>query len=488
MRKKLRATSREQRVKREEPRGGGGVVEGYTSVCKRAVYLLLISVLAISGCGAEWRAPAVPENLADRAVLLNNPAIRTWDDQVSPEFLNEIYRMRDEVQAEVAALLARETPGSRAPGQPVQLPKSYMLGISGGGSYGAFGAGVLCGWTERGDRPSFVVVTGISTGALTAPFAFLGPAYDDRLRTVYTTVSTRDIVAWRGITSAIFGDAAFDTAPLRRLVERLIDEDVLREIAKEYDKGRVLVVGTCNLDADRGVVWNMGAIAKASTKGDPAALRLFHDVLMASAAIPGAFPPVMLDVEIDGQRFQEMHVDGGVRTQVFLYPPSFALLAESAARGFQRERAAYIIRNARQRPVWEQVTRRTMGVARRSISSMIQTQGIGDLFRIYLIAKRDKVDFNLAAIPEGFAYTSEDLFDPEFMSKLFDVGFRAASSAEGFPWQKSPPGWVDDLNSPAAQMPKAQVLPMQVPPVQVPSGGGTTGDGRAGAPDKGTQP
>lgn len=346
---------------------------------------------------------------------------------------------------EIESTLGVEVRYQRSRGYTDRLPTAYLLAISGGGSYGAFGAGILCGWTERGDRPTFSIVTGISTGALTAPFAFLGPAYDEKLRTVYTTVTTADVIAWRGIFDAFFEDSAFYSAPLRRLMEQLIDEPMLAEIADEYAKGRLLLVGTTDLDANRGVIWNMGLIARESASGNPRATKLFHDVLMASAAIPGAFPPIMIDVEVDGKSYQEMHVDGGTKTQVFLYPPSFDLLAESRSRGVERDRVAFILRNARQTPLWEEVPRRTHAVARRAISGLIHTQGRGDLFRIYSVGRRDEVDFNLALIPDSFTETSDDHFDPVFMSKLFKLGYDSARSPEGYPWLKSPPGWADGL-------------------------------------------
>src|SRR5262249_31665013 len=164
---------------------------------------------------------------------------------------------------------------------------------------------LLCGWTAADTRPEFKIVTGISTGALTAPFAFLGPEYDGTLREVYTTIRTKDIIEPRSTLSGIIGDALADNTPLLRLLRRKGDDRVMQAIAAEYQRGRVLLVGTTNLDAQRGVVWNVTAIAAS---GNPRALALIHQILLASAAIPAAFPPIMIDVEVDGRRYQEMHV------------------------------------------------------------------------------------------------------------------------------------------------------------------------------------
>lgn len=386
----------------------------------------LLSTALLAACSSPRRAPAVPSDLADRAVVLNDPALRSWDDTLNAHFGQEIARTANiEVQR-----LREEHPNDA-------LPPAYYLAISGGGSDGAYGAGLLCGWTVTGTRPEFKVVTGISTGALIAPFAFLGPQHDDDLRKVYTSVTTEEIARKRSILAAIYNDAMMDTVPLRKLMETIIDEEMKREIAAEYAKGRLLLVATTNLDANRGVVWNIGAIAASS---DPGALELIHNILIASAAIPAAFPPVMFDVEVDGKRYQEMHVDGGAKAQVFLYPPTLHLSESAAAIGIERDRVAYIIRNARLDPKWSDVRRKTLSIAGRAIDSLIQTQGVGDLYRLYLVTKRDNVDFNLAFIPPTFTHQAAEAFDPVYMTKLFDVGYAQAIASGGYPWHKFPPG------------------------------------------------
>jgi predicted acylesterase/phospholipase RssA len=186
----------------------------------------------------------------------------------------------------------------------------------------------------------------------------------------------------------------------------------------------------------KGVLWNVGKIA-ASEK--PEALDLLHRILVASAAIPAAFPPVLIDVEAGGQRYQEMHVDGGATAQVFVYPPAFQLREIAASAGIERERHVWIIRNARLDPDWASVERRTLSIAGRAVSSLIQTQGRGDLFRIFAVTERDGVDFNLAYIPPSFTAPHPEDFDTEYMRKLFQYGYDQA--AKGYPWEKSPPGY-----------------------------------------------
>jgi len=390
-----------------------------------AVIRLLALALGImlTSCAAPGRRPAVPEALADRAVIPGMSAIRTWSDELSDEFLAELMRAaRQEIDVRQAA------------GNTDPLPRADYLAISGGGANGAYGAGLLCGWTAAGTRPEFKLVTGISTGALSAPFAFLGPKYDSQLKEVYTKTSTHDIMTPRGILAGLISDALMDSTPMWRMARKYFNEEMMQEIAKEYARGRLLLIGTTNLDSQRGVIWNIGAIAAS---GDPRALELFRSILIASAAIPAAFPPVMIDVEADGRSYHEMHVDGGAMAQVFLYPPSFQI----GSSGIQRERRVYVIRNSRLDSSWADVQRRTLKIAMRAVDSLIQTQGIGDLYRMYLTSKRDNVDFNLAFIPAEFSLKPKEGFDPVYMGQLFELAFHAAGN--GYPWSKTPPGYLE---------------------------------------------
>jgi predicted acylesterase/phospholipase RssA len=392
------------------------------------VLIGLVVLLLAPGCATPPRQPAVPENLQNQARIpgLENVRYRMGN----PDDLAAMAREGMESVQREQALLA-------ASGRPGPLPPAVFLAISGGGDNGAFGAGLLNGWTAAGDRPTFKLVTGVSTGALTAPFAFAGPAYDAALKEVYTTISAKDIAAPRSLLSALTGDAMADNAPLSKLVAKYVDQALLDTIAAEYAKGRLLLVGTTDLDARRGIIWNLTKIAASR---DPKALELFRTLLVTSAAIPGAFPPSMIDVEINGQPFQEMHVDGGASAQVFVYPPSLDIKAMGRKTGIERERRVYVIRNSRLDPEWAQVERSTMTIAGRAISSLIHTQGIGDLFRIYLTTQRDGVDFNLAYIPASFNAPHREEFDTEFMRQLYAVGYDMA--AKGYPWQKAPPGFA----------------------------------------------
>lgn len=316
------------------------------------------------------------------------------------------------------------------------MPQLQLLAISGGGENGAFGAGLLCGWTAQGTRPVFDLVTGISTGALTAPFAFLGPGYDPQLRAVYTETAPHEILRRRSITAALFDDAMADNAPLFETISRFVNDRMLADIASAYDAGRLLLIGSTNIDAQVPVIWNIGAIAKS---GHPKAVDLVRRILLASAAIPGAFPPSMIDVTVDGKTYQEMHVDGGAAAQTFLYP---AALTRNRA---QRRRAgqpvvnarAFIIRNGRLHPEWAAVERRTLGIAGRSINTMIAMSGYNDVIRIYAITQRDGIDYNLAFIGPDFIEVLPSPFDLGYMRALFDHAYQQA--LRGYDWAKKPP-------------------------------------------------
>lgn len=393
--------------------------------CSLFLFLFIASLML--SCSAPVRRAAVPLELQDQANVQGMPDVRYWVGDDPADFV------RDGIESvhREQAFLAKS--GHKGP-----LPVAEFLAISGGGDNGAFGAGLLVGWTAAGNRPQFKGVTGISTGALIAPFAFLGPAYDQQLKEVYTNISSKDILKKRNVLSAIFKDAMADNTPLFDFMKKYINQEMLAAIAAEHEKGRLLLVGTTDLDARRGVIWNMGKIAAS---GHPDALELFQRILLASSAIPGVFPPTLIDVEAGGKQYQEMHVDGGAIAQVFLYPPSLEVKKVSLEEKVSRERRLYIIRNARLDPDWAQVERRTMSIAGRAITSLIQTQGIGDLYRIYLTSKRDGIDFNLAFIPKTFNAPHKEDFDREYMGKLFDFGYELA--AKGYPWAKFPPGYAE---------------------------------------------
>jgi hypothetical protein len=364
---------------------------------------LLLAVLAMAGCANIQRADPPPGNAVDTLPILGVPNARFWFDADPTAFGREVLEMQ---RRQIAQLPA----AARG-----RLPPANFLALSGGGDNGAFGAGLMVGWTESGRRPSFDLVTGISAGALIAPFAFLGPDYDAQLRDVFTEVAPRDVILMRGrVRAVLFGEALADTSPLHKLIERHVNAAMLDAIGREYAKGRMLLVGTTNLDLGRPVFWNIGAIAAG---GHPGALELFRRILLASASIPGAFPPVLIDVDHQGRTYQEMHVDGGASLQMFLYP---TLLDASGLQ--RRQRTGWVVRNGRLDVEWASTNRSILSIAGRAASTLLHFSAVNDIVRIHLTAQRDGVAFRLAYIGPDFRETRDEPFDNAYMRALFAYG------------------------------------------------------------------
>lgn len=290
----------------------------------------ILSALLISGCATHKRNP-LPEEYGDIAQIPYIVDARFWGDTRPTGIKDHLATVKAQI---------REN-------DPEAIFESIdYLAISGGGADGAYGAGLLTGWTQTGQRPEFRIVTGTSTGALIAPFAFLGPKYDATLKRLYTTTSTKDILKVRSLFAILTSDSAADSTPLHNLLEDVIDVEMLQDIIIEHDKGRRLFIGTTNLDAKRPVIWNIGYIAKS---GAPNALALIRDIMVASASIPGVFQPVYVQVEADGRKYDEIHVDGGTASQVFLYPASLDMHWGTKQIGLKGNSRIFIIRHGHSR-------------------------------------------------------------------------------------------------------------------------------------------
>jgi len=380
-------------------------------------------VLILAGCSGVPERQSVPAEYTLKAGIPGIPEARFWGDEW-PTFAAERFEE------------FTETDFRREFGGIYEQPHNY-LAISGGGANGAYGTGLLLGWTATGERPEFTMVTGVSTGALTAPFAFLGPDYDDELKEVYTSTTTQDIAVKRSWLDVAFGDSVTDTAPLQRLIARYIDAEMIDAIAREYERGRRLFIGTVNLDAGRSVIWNIGEIAASDY---PQKIALIREILRASAAIPVAFPPVMIAVEAEGGQYDEMHVDGGTGSQVFVYPAAVDWKLITKKLKVRGKPQVYVIRNSFLDPDYNGIKRSVFPIASRTIDSLIRTQGIGDLYQIYALCRRDGNDFHLAYIPSDFTDEPAEGFDPVYMKKLLDYGYQKA--VKGYPWETAPPGFI----------------------------------------------
>nr|WP_085972881.1 patatin-like phospholipase family protein [Bradyrhizobium sp. ORS 278] len=388
--------------------------------------VVLVASLQLGACAAIVPRNAPSEMAAIHAEPVGFRDVRYWGDEPSP-------RMAEASLQRASAELAASRPMN-------------FLAISGGAENGAFGAGLLSGWGEAGSRPTFDMVTGVSSGALMAPFVFLGRAHDERLREIFTAYERKDIFTVN-IPGLLQGSALADNTPLSRLIEKYVDRDFLRDVARESAKGRVLLVGTTNLDAQRPVLWDMGRIAAADT---PEAIDLFRQVLLASATVPGAFAPVRIKVRIGDKDYDELHVDGGVTRQVFIGPSVLRLVAARGPRRSVSGAHLYVIRNARIDPEWDSVGADVLSVTQRSLTTLIKNQGIGDIYRIYTVAKFNNIDFNLASVPADFQVKPNGAFDRTYMTALFDRGFEMGR--RGYPWVRSLPGLQSNEHGLTAQL------------------------------------
>ena len=294
------------------------------------------------------------------------------------------------------------------------------LALSGGGADGAFGAGVVNGWMQAGNRPEFSLVTGVSIGSLIAPYAFLGGRYDEELRKNFLDITAADVFEDHPTPESLM-----DTWPLKRLIEKRVSADMLAAIAAEHKRGRRLLVATTNLDAGRRVIWNMGAIAE---RGDDKALKLFRDVLLASSSIPGFFPPVQIEVEANGKTFTEMHLDGTVTAPFFVAPET--LFGSAAARLPAKD--LYVIINSKLVSDFDVTERKTVSVLGRTIGVALVTALRAELMLIRTGTQRLGINLNIASIPPSFKEPNRSLFDQKYMQALFDLGTERGKSGAAF--------------------------------------------------------
>lgn len=396
-------------------------------------------VWATSGCSILHPRNPLPAELMNQATPAGFTGVRDWGDRFSPVLHGSV-----ETALKLEAM----------PDNPYGASRIQYLSLSGGGMNGAFGAGFLCGWTRQGSRPIFDFVTGVSAGALLAPFAFIGTNQDTHLREIYSNLHPEDLYSRKIWLRIIRDDSVFDSSPLRKLLEKYVTADFLAEIAREHGRGRRLWIGTANLDAQRPVIWDMGAIAAS---GQPDATNLFINVMMASAAVPGIFPPVYFKVEAGGKTYDELHVDGGIGRQVFAYGPVLKLdEIRKALPEKYRDRPAelFVIRNGDLATHYVPVAPRALPIVLTSITALTHYQAEGDFYRMFVYANRDKCDYNLTGIPAEYERQSAKEFDPEEMKRLFALGERMGR--DGKCWVHSP--W-EELKLPAGDNAEQTVAP-----------------------------
>jgi hypothetical protein len=383
----------------------GGNVTVLTRSATRPVAFAACALI-LADCAAATRIPYTQQEQTE-AVIPGIPGARLWADD--------------------------PTVGKgRPPGASrIAQRQPTVLALSGGGADGAFGAGLLTGWSTRGTRPEFTFVTGASAGALIAPFAFLGMAHDETLKSVFASGELANLLQSDGL-AGLFGTSLYKTGPLQDLIARHVDAGILQAIAQEYRSGRRLYVVTTNLDVQRTAIWDMGRIAAS---GEPGALELFRNVLTASASIPGVFSPVLIDVEAEGKRFAEMHVDGGVTTNVLVVPEA-VLVSGTPLFPHDARPKVYIVMNGKLAPDFEVVRASTLPIVRRSIETAVRANTRNTLLASYQFGKNRNWEFNLASIDPDYPKSNSISFDLAYMRQLFDYGYQRGAS--GKLWQSTP--------------------------------------------------
>ena len=364
-----------------------------------ALRALALSVALLAGCASDPRTPFTHSEQMT-AVAIGAPNIRYWAD------------------ATASALQGAVRPAVVQKGRPF-----VYLALSGGGGGGAFGAGVLNGWSESRTRPEFTIVSGVSTGALIAPFAFLGPDYDDKLRQIYTNGEAQRLIGEPNPLGALFGPGVFGRERLRQLVERYLDDDLIRAIAREDQKGRRLLVVTTNLDAQRAVVWDMGAIA---TSGEPKAFDLFREVLAASASVPVVFAPQLINVEANDKAFQEMHADGTLSAPIYTLPQAVLFGGKPILRAARP--TLYVIVNARIDPGFAVVPDQVEAIAAQSLSTLNRVGTKAVLAETYDVASHEGLSFHLSYIGRDHPDSGGTGFETDAMRQLYDYGYEKARS------------------------------------------------------------
>ncbi|WP_395943686.1 patatin-like phospholipase family protein [Brevundimonas sp.] len=390
-----------------------------------------VMALSVAACGTLDR-PTGPLRIADGSLVpAQDPRIRANDAARLGAFTQEIG-------------------GRLANGRPFN-----MLALSGGGANGAYGAGLLVGWTERGDRPSFDIVTGVSTGALAAPFAFAGPEWDPQLRNAYTDGGASGLLSWRSLALFLY-PSLFSSSALRKLVDENVTPELLQAIAREHAKGRRLLVATTNLDSEETVIWDMGLLA---AQNDANSRALFREVLVASASIPGVFPPVLIaGLQPDHTVVMEMHADGGVNTPFLAIPENLTLWTRGADQ--RGGGALYVVVNGQVARNEGVTPGKLTGILLRSYDSMSKASLRTHLATTAAFARRNGMAMSLSAIPDNVEASSLK-FDSETMNALFDLGRERGRNPDG--WARLDQTASEQTFIPAAVLP-AEAVPEALRP------------------------
>lgn len=393
-----------------------------------ASLLNVMAALILSACATEVVRNPVPLELQHEAEVVDMPGVRAWGDEPSNLFHADVV---NSIKTEKAGLFPRGEDGAF---------QYAGLALSGGGDHGAFGAGYLKGWSASGTRPNFKIVTGVSTGALIAPFALLGSDYDHVVQKAYTTITAGDIFEERSIISAFWNESLADNHPLQDLVHEVVTDEVIDAVGEAHRNGQRLFIGTTNFDAQRPVIWNMGAVANSR---HPEAYRVFREILIASAAIPIFFPPVFVDVSAAGETYDEMHVDGGTVGQMFFYGATLdwqRVIREASGEEDPLDRSVlYVIIDGEVDPEAKHIRRKLMPITERTITTLIKVSAWSALYRMYLHAEEGGYGFKYVGLPDSYEAENPEPYNPEEMNRMFELGYEMGLKSDS--WRTIPPGF-----------------------------------------------
>jgi len=381
--------------------------------------VVCVLVVALAGCKTQ-QVRCVPPSLTKYGPLVDLSAPPGEDHALESKVVADLLR-------------GGETDASAQP-----VGRQYkILALSGGAVFGAYTAGFLNGWTRTGERPEFDIVTGVSVGGLISSYAFLGPAYDRELCELFTTIDSGDVFRRRPTIALLWSDSAASSSPLRRLIDDRVDCELLRQVAQQYARGRRLYIGTTDLDRRRFVVWDMGAIASSNR---PDALELYRKVVLASASVPGFFPPVAIDVTVNGECFTERHGDGGTANQVFI-PGTVLATNRDAIKAGEKPLVGsdtYVIIAGKLYADPICVEPRVKDIASSALTALTSAQTRGDMIRIWTLCRLTGMRYHSTAIPQDAPAPLDSLsFRPAEMQKMLEIGVCEAMARR---WRNTPPG------------------------------------------------
>ncbi len=396
-----------------------------TTRFKNILFVVFTSLLCTS-CAQKVAHTPLSKSEYNAIDFADSTRVERWWGDVKPPLL--------EKNLQHQAIILQQRFPSAVKAKSGTSPSFDALTLSGGGADGAFGAGILIGWTQHGNRPEFELVVGTSTGAVIAPFAFLGAEYDDILFEIYSQLTQEKVYQSQLLSGILGGSSIADTKYLKLQIKKYITLDLIKKIAIEHKKARSLLVVTTHFDAMRPMIWDIGTIAM---KENNAAVEQIREIILASASIPIYFPPVAIELHDKTKPYTELHVDGGLTRNAFSYPAQISIDEIERIQGLYFNRNIYVIQNGNSRMQYEPAETDLSSIAARTMLGLLQDKINSDIERIYYLSQRDKLNFNMIEIPDDFIADKAIEFDSTYINKLLKLGIKLGRNGDF--WHKKPP-------------------------------------------------